>query len=168
MAQNVVLAIDNGTQSIRALLFDMQGNLLARSRVPIEPYFSEHPGWAELRWAARDEGVVHLDDLLLRRVRLGLLLRQGGEAYLPAIRTICQSELGWDDARWQAEAAAYRALWKAHYGLPERSTIPNWRAMIELDESPEEARHMLQWSGLFAGLLLVFVWLRRRRENGPA
>ena len=23
--------------------------------------------WAELRWAARDEGVVHLEDLLLRR-----------------------------------------------------------------------------------------------------
>ncbi len=47
MAQDVVLAIDNGTQSIRALLFDMQGNLLAKSRVPIEPYFSEQPGWAE-------------------------------------------------------------------------------------------------------------------------
>ncbi len=47
MAQDIVLAIDNGTQSIRALLFDMQGNLLAKSRVPIEPYFSEHPGWAE-------------------------------------------------------------------------------------------------------------------------
>jgi sugar (pentulose or hexulose) kinase len=47
MAQDVVLAIDNGTQSIRALLFDMQGNLLARARVPIEPYFSERPGWAE-------------------------------------------------------------------------------------------------------------------------
>jgi sugar (pentulose or hexulose) kinase len=47
MAQDVVLAIDNGTQSVRALLFDMQGNLVAKSRVPIEPYFSEHPGWAE-------------------------------------------------------------------------------------------------------------------------
>jgi sugar (pentulose or hexulose) kinase len=47
MAQDVVLAIDNGTQSIRALLFDVQGNLLAKSRVPIEPYFSERPGWAE-------------------------------------------------------------------------------------------------------------------------
>jgi glycerol-3-phosphate dehydrogenase len=121
--------------------------------------------WAELRWAARDEGVVHLDDLLLRRARLGLLLRQGGEAYFPAIRAICQSELGWDDARWDAEAAAYRALWKAHYGLPERRLIPNWHAMIQRDETPREARHMLQWSGLFAGLLLVFVWLLRQRSG---
>jgi sugar (pentulose or hexulose) kinase len=47
MAQEVVLAIDNGTQSVRALLFDLQGNLLARSRIFIEPYFSECPGWAE-------------------------------------------------------------------------------------------------------------------------
>ena len=56
--------------------------------------------WAEVRWAARAEGVVHLDDLLLRRVRLGLLLPGGGEAILPAVRTICQQELGWDDDRW--------------------------------------------------------------------
>lgn len=47
MAQDVVLAIDNGTQSIRALLFDLQGNLVAKSRIPIEPYFSKQPGWAE-------------------------------------------------------------------------------------------------------------------------
>lgn len=42
-----ILAIDNGTQSVRALLFDPQGNLVAKSRVPIEPYFSQQPGWAE-------------------------------------------------------------------------------------------------------------------------
>src|SRR5262249_2039305 len=59
--------------------------------------------WAELRWAAQAEGVVHLDDLLLRRVRLGLLVPQGGAALMPRIRTICQRALGWDDARWQRE-----------------------------------------------------------------
>jgi sugar (pentulose or hexulose) kinase len=42
-----ILAIDNGTQSVRALLFDPRGNLLAKSRVPIEPYFSIQPGYAE-------------------------------------------------------------------------------------------------------------------------
>lgn len=45
--QDVVLAIDNGTQSVRALLVDPAGNVLAKSRVPIQAYFSEHPGWAE-------------------------------------------------------------------------------------------------------------------------
>ncbi len=47
MAREHLLAIDNGTQSVRALLFDPSGTLLARSRVPIEPYFSQAPGLAE-------------------------------------------------------------------------------------------------------------------------
>jgi len=42
-----ILAIDNGTQSVRALLFDLEGRLKARSKVELEPYVSEHPGWAE-------------------------------------------------------------------------------------------------------------------------
>jgi sugar (pentulose or hexulose) kinase len=42
-----LLAIDNGTQSIRALLFDFQGNLVAKSKIDIEAYFSKEPGWAE-------------------------------------------------------------------------------------------------------------------------
>jgi sugar (pentulose or hexulose) kinase len=47
MTRDRILAIDNGTQSVRALLFDPRGKLLARSRVPIEPYFSTQPGYAE-------------------------------------------------------------------------------------------------------------------------
>jgi sugar (pentulose or hexulose) kinase len=42
-----LLAIDYGTQSVRALLFDPRGTLVASSRVEVEPYFSERPGWAE-------------------------------------------------------------------------------------------------------------------------
>ena len=71
--------------------------------------------WVELRWAARTEAVVHLQDLMLRRTRLGLLLRGGGAAHLPRIRAICQPELGWDDARWDAEQAAYLAQWQQNY-----------------------------------------------------
>ena len=45
--KNYVLAIDNGTQSVRALVFDLAGNLVAKSKVELEPYFSAQPGWAE-------------------------------------------------------------------------------------------------------------------------
>ena len=41
------LAIDNGTQSVRAMIFDQLGTLVAKSKVEIEPYFSTQPGWAE-------------------------------------------------------------------------------------------------------------------------
>ena len=47
MTPENLLAIDNGTQSVRALLFDPRGNLLAKARVPIEPYYSTAPGLAE-------------------------------------------------------------------------------------------------------------------------
>lgn len=42
-----ILSIDHGTQSVRALLFDLSGNILAKVRVPIQPYVSPNPGWAE-------------------------------------------------------------------------------------------------------------------------
>ena len=41
------LAIDVGTQSVRAILFDPNGNLIAMGRIPIEPYVAPQPGWAE-------------------------------------------------------------------------------------------------------------------------
>ncbi len=45
--QQYLLAIDNGTQSVRALIFDRDGQLVAKSKVALEPYFSVNPGWAE-------------------------------------------------------------------------------------------------------------------------
>ena len=42
-----LLAIDNGTQSVRALLFDLQGNLLGKGKVELQAYYSTQPGWAE-------------------------------------------------------------------------------------------------------------------------
>jgi len=47
MTADLLLTIDNGTQSVRALVFDLEGNLLAKSKVEIEPYFSPENGWAE-------------------------------------------------------------------------------------------------------------------------
>jgi len=42
-----ILAIDAGTQSIRAIVFNLQGNIVDMVKTPIEPYFSNYPGWAE-------------------------------------------------------------------------------------------------------------------------
>lgn len=47
MTKDILLAIDNGTQSVRALLFDLRGNMLGHAKVPIDPYVSLQPGWAE-------------------------------------------------------------------------------------------------------------------------
>lgn len=68
--------------------------------------------WAELRWAARTERVERLDDLLLRRVRLGLVLPEGGHEHFGRIRSICQPELGWNNERWDMEEERYLDVWR--------------------------------------------------------
>lgn len=133
--------------------------------------------WAELRWAARAEAVQHLDDLLLRRTRLGLLLPEGAATLLPQVRGLCQAELGWDDARWEAEAGAYRALWQRAYSLPDRADIPDWRALLaraRADRVAARSQRKRRWirravaSGATAGAGLLlgvggWAWRRRRR-----
>jgi len=46
-AKDLLLAIDNGTQSLKALVFDPEGRLVVKAVEPFDPYYSEHPGWAE-------------------------------------------------------------------------------------------------------------------------
>jgi sugar (pentulose or hexulose) kinase len=45
--KDLLLAIDNGTQSLKALIFDLEGQLLLKEVVSFTPYFSEQPAWAE-------------------------------------------------------------------------------------------------------------------------
>jgi len=73
--------------------------------------------WAELRWAAREEGVVHLDDLLLRRVRIGLLLPDGAIQLIGRVKSIVQEELGWNDRRWHEEYRDYMALHRKSFSV---------------------------------------------------
>ncbi len=96
---------------------DTPNLLQAAQRDELHPIDNTPSLWAELRWAARDEGVVHLDDLLLRRVRLGLLLPQGGVTHLNRIRSIVQPELDWSDERWANEVEGYTQLWNRCYSV---------------------------------------------------
>jgi glycerol-3-phosphate dehydrogenase len=73
--------------------------------------------WAEISWAIKNEAVVHLDDLLLRRARIGLQVQGGGASILPRIKPIFQQERGWDDLRWETEKQNYLLLREEAYGL---------------------------------------------------
>ncbi|MBB5202856.1 glycerol-3-phosphate dehydrogenase [Inhella inkyongensis] len=64
----------------------------------------------ELRHSLQHEQVHHLDDLLLRRTRLGLLASDFGRSLLPALQPHCQQLLGWDAARFEQECQRYLAL----------------------------------------------------------
>ncbi len=79
--------------------------------------YSKHL-WAELIWSARFEQVQHLDDLLLRRTRLGNVLPQGARDLLPKIKALCSPYLSWSEQKWQAEISRYLAIWQNAYSLP--------------------------------------------------
>jgi sugar (pentulose or hexulose) kinase len=42
-----ILSIDCGTQSLRAIIFSLKGEMLAFQRIKYEPYVSFNSGWAE-------------------------------------------------------------------------------------------------------------------------
>ena len=75
--------------------------------------------WAELAFAAEAEMVLHLDDLLLRRTRLGLLLPEGGRHELPRVEQLCRDRLDWTQTRWETEEQAYLRLWERCYSVPQ-------------------------------------------------
>lgn len=115
-------------EGVRELPADVSGRIIARFGQKAGQFISSTSShcqvipttntlWAELIWAAQNESVVHLDDLLLRRTRLGLLMPQGGQAILPEVRALCQAPLGWSDENWQAEAVRYKEIWQKYYYL---------------------------------------------------
>jgi glycerol-3-phosphate dehydrogenase len=81
----------------------------------LQPVYNLPTLWGELAWTAQTEQIVHLEDLLLRRTRLGNLLPQGGLDDMHTIQSFAQPALGWDDDSWQQEVQRYRALWQRAY-----------------------------------------------------
>jgi sugar (pentulose or hexulose) kinase len=46
-SDELLLSLDCGTQSVRALLFDLAGNLVGREQEPLKDYRRPQPGWLE-------------------------------------------------------------------------------------------------------------------------
>ena len=86
--------------------------------IPGTPYT-----WAELKWSFENESVLHLDDLLLRRVRLGHLFPEGGIKLRGKIEARLAPRSDWQPRRWQEEWKRYAELWRSSYspnpGTPE-------------------------------------------------
>jgi glycerol-3-phosphate dehydrogenase len=84
----------------------------------LEPIPGTRTLWAELPFSARYEQIRHLDDLLLRRVRIGLLTEHGGKAYIPKIQALCEPVLPWTPKQWEIEIERYLQIWEKAHGLP--------------------------------------------------
>ncbi|MBU0544441.1 MAG: glycerol-3-phosphate dehydrogenase/oxidase [Proteobacteria bacterium] len=73
--------------------------------------------WAEIRYAAKHEAIRHLEDLLLRRVRIGLITPGGGKEHLGRIRKLCAPVLPWDEGKWDAEINMYLEKWRRAHSV---------------------------------------------------
>jgi glycerol-3-phosphate dehydrogenase len=58
---------------------------------------------AELLWQLRFGGVVHLEDLLLRRLRLGMWQPRLCLEIAPELRPLLRRAAGWTVSRWNSE-----------------------------------------------------------------
>ncbi|TKB47305.1 FAD-dependent oxidoreductase [Ferrimonas sediminicola] len=72
-------------------------------------------GWHRLEDAIAHQAITHLDDLLLRRTRLGLLLGRTLHHYQAPIDLLCRRHLGWSEAQCQQEWDRYWRIWERFY-----------------------------------------------------
>jgi glycerol-3-phosphate dehydrogenase len=68
---------------------------------------------AEARVHLRQGAVLRLEDLLLRRARIGLWQPALARELAPRLRPLFEDELGWEGQRWEAEEEALRAALEA-------------------------------------------------------
>lgn len=63
---------------------------------------------AEVVYGCTHEGALHLEDLLVHRIRLNTEVRDRGLSAIDEVAGIMAEELGWDDARVEGEKDSYR------------------------------------------------------------
>ncbi|MDP3859728.1 MAG: FGGY-family carbohydrate kinase [Stagnimonas sp.] len=167
--KNKILAIDVGTQSTRALVFDAQGRALAKAQVAHDPvYVSPQPGWAEqdpeLYWQAVasacqqlwQAGGVSPDEI----AALSLTTLRGSLVCVDAEGRVLRPALVWLDQRECTAPPKLSLPWRAAFALAgagaliahlQRQAECNWLALNE----PE------LWART-AKFLLVSGWLSHR------
>ncbi|RRD48439.1 glycerol-3-phosphate dehydrogenase/oxidase [Arachnia propionica] len=77
---------------------------------------------AEVHRACTSEGAIHLEDILIARVRLNSEARDRGAAAVDEVAEIAAKALGWDDARTEREKSNYLARVAAELAAEEQST----------------------------------------------
>jgi glycerol-3-phosphate dehydrogenase len=77
----------------------------------------------EVHWAVRVEGARTLEDVVYRRIRAAWFLPDELEALVPALATVLADELGWGDARREAEIARTRARLSAELDFRRGATL---------------------------------------------
>ena len=92
---------------------------LGRGRDLVRPLVAGQPMIeAEVAWAAESELAMSLDDVLARRMRLAMTLRDRGASIAPRVAAIAGDTLGWDATRQAVEVAQYLESAHREFDVP--------------------------------------------------
>lgn len=123
MADELLLAIDCGTQSVRALLVDLAGTIVAKAQQPLDGYVSPREGWlehdAEALWQAAAgvcRRLAEEDGARLARVR-GLAVTTQRGTLVPVDRAgrALRPFIVWLDQRRASRPRPVNLAWAAAF-----------------------------------------------------
>lgn len=86
--------------------------------VPDLPYLA-----VEAWWAVHEEQALSIDDVLSRRTRVALEVRDHGEAALETVAGVLVDALGWDQGERQRAIKEFRESAAHEYGVPGRGRV---------------------------------------------
>jgi sugar (pentulose or hexulose) kinase len=158
----LLLAIDVGTQSVRALAFDLQGRLVAKSQVKLDRYQRPQPGWLELDpaefWRALGQACARLwAERVVRPDQLrGLVVttQRATMVNLGADLEPLRPAIIWADQRRTSERPGALAWWweLGFRALGLRDTIRSFQQEAECNWIAEHQRDL--WRRTHKYLLL--------------
>ena len=122
-ADELLLAIDCGTQSVRVLLFDANGELVAKSQLPLDDYVVAQPGWLEHDvegfWSATAQACrqLWLTHAHLRGAIRGVAVTTQRGTLMPidAQGQALHPALSWLDQRRAQRVPPIGVLWRAAF-----------------------------------------------------
>ncbi|MFZ5561061.1 MAG: FGGY-family carbohydrate kinase [Pseudomonadota bacterium] len=132
---DTLLALDNGTQSVRALLFDRNGNLLCKAQVKFDPvYHAAQPGQAE-------QSADYYWECLVRAVR-GLWMQGARPADVVAVSLTTQRGSVVPVDR-DGQALRPVMLWLDQREAAQMPPLPlHWRAAFRARGASETLAHL--------------------------
>jgi len=139
-SSDLILAIDNGSQSLRALVFDLRGQLQGKARIPFGPYQVPYAGWAErdpeIFWQAlceachklwREQGIDPA-----RLLGVGVTTQRATVINLDRDRQVLRPAILWQDQRTSQGLAPVGGIWGTLFKLARVGhTIDYFRANAE-------------------------------------
>ena len=168
MPDPLILAIDNGTQSVRALLFDLRGDIVAKSQVHLQAYFSTHPGWAEHDadgyWQAVCQACRQLWDMpgadRARVAGVAVTTQRGTVVNLDREGRPLRPAITWLDQRRTEQVPPIGPLWRTAFKLARvADTIDYFRGEAEINWIAAHQPEVWQATDKF---LLLSGWLNYR------